>query len=220
MHLPLKFWRRTATYGQTATRTRCAFWMPHGSVTCHIRVTRLPSDCISAGQRDRAGEPTHRPDSVEDEPSPTRPEQPSICARRCRRADATYPQTQTGRLSDAVAGTWCLRSLRAGARKTSWSCSTWGLPSRPGHPRRWWSLTPPFHPYPLSNAYAEAAGGLSLWHCPASYLGWALPTTLPCGVRTFLSQQYGVRRAALPRLPGRLARVRQSIADGRHPWGV
>jgi hypothetical protein len=27
-------------------------------------------------------------------------------------------------------------------------CSGWGLPSRPDHSGRWWSLTPPFHPYP------------------------------------------------------------------------
>jgi hypothetical protein len=26
--------------------------------------------------------------------------------------------------------------------------SGWGLPSRRSHLRRWWSLTPPFHPYP------------------------------------------------------------------------
>ena len=26
-----------------------------------------------------------------------------------------------------------------------------------------------------------------LWHCPAGHPGWALPTTLPCGVRTFLN---------------------------------
>ena len=32
-------------------------------------------------------------------------------------------------------------------RSPIWSCSGWGLPSRPGHPSRWWSLTPPFHPY-------------------------------------------------------------------------
>ena len=25
------------------------------------------------------------------------------------------------------------------------------MPSRRGHPRRWWSLTPPFHPYPSYN---------------------------------------------------------------------
>ena len=29
----------------------------------------------------------------------------------------------------------------------SWPCSGWGLPSRPSHLGRWWSLTPPFHPY-------------------------------------------------------------------------
>lgn len=28
-----------------------------------------------------------------------------------------------------------------------WPCSGWGLPSLPGHPGSWWSLTPPFHPY-------------------------------------------------------------------------
>jgi hypothetical protein len=38
------------------------------------------------------------------------------------------------------------------------TCSRWGLPSRPGHPGRWWSLTPPFHPdRPRRNA---AVGGL------------------------------------------------------------
>ena len=25
-----------------------------------------------------------------------------------------------------------------------------------------------------------------LWHCPAGHPGWVLPTTLPCGARTFL----------------------------------
>ncbi len=28
-----------------------------------------------------------------------------------------------------------------------WPCSEWGLPSRARHRARWWSLTPPFHPY-------------------------------------------------------------------------
>ena len=56
-----------------------------------------------------AGEPTHRPDSVGNEPSPARPVQPSICARRCRHADATYPQTQAGNLS----GSRCQRPTSA-----------------------------------------------------------------------------------------------------------
>jgi len=31
-------------------------------------------------------------------------------------------------------------------RSPIWSCSGWGLPSQPGRPSCWWSLTPPFHP--------------------------------------------------------------------------
>ena len=38
-----------------------------------------------------------------------------------------------------------------------------------------------------------------LWHYPAGHPGWALPTTAPCGVRTFLD-------ACAPRSPGRLVR--------------
>jgi hypothetical protein len=44
-----------------------------------------------------------------------------------------------------------------------------------------------------------AVGGLSLWHFPASHLGWALPTTLSCGVRTFLEAE----ETSTARLPGR-----------------
>ena len=43
-----------------------------------------------------------------------------------------------------------------------------------------------------------------LWHFPAGYPGWVLPTTLPCGARTFLDVlllEYGaVARPAHPRL--------------------
>ncbi len=38
-------------------------------------------------------------------------------------------------------------------------CSGWGLPSRTGHPVRWWSLTPPFHPH-RPRLRRGAAGGL------------------------------------------------------------
>ncbi|EWM13836.1 hypothetical protein KUTG_04140 [Kutzneria sp. 744] len=58
------------------------------------------------------------------------------------------------------------RRHRAGSPRTpaqapraapSWPCSGWGLPSHPGHPGCWWSLTPPFHPYP---AASRRPGGL------------------------------------------------------------
>ena len=32
------------------------------------------------------------------------------------------------------------------------------------------------------------AAVFSLWHCPAGHPGWVLPTTLPCGARTFLGE--------------------------------
>src|SRR6185369_17476483 len=32
----------------------------------------------------------------------------------------------------------------------------------------------------------RAIGRVFLWHFPAGFPGWALPTALPCGVRTFL----------------------------------
>ena len=86
----------------------------------------------------------------------------------------------------------------------SWPCSGWGLPSRRSHLRRWWSLTPPFHPY----LRASAGAVCFLWHCPAGHPGSALPTTLPCGARTFLTG---------PERPGATARPthpRSGYADG------
>ena len=56
---------------------------------------------------------------------------PSISDHRCRWPRAVHPRTRAG-------------SPRACAVRP---CSGRGLPSRPGHPGRWWSLAPPFHPY-------------------------------------------------------------------------
>lgn len=52
----------------------------------------------------------------------------------------------------------------------------------------------------------------SLLHFPAGHPGWALPTTLPCGVRTFLDALAGA-----PRSPGRL--VRSKITPIRASFG-
>jgi hypothetical protein len=49
--------------------------------------------------------------------------------------------------------------------------SGWGLPSRPGYPGRWWSLTPPFHPYPRWGPVCF------LLHLPAGHRGPTLPAT-------------------------------------------
>src|SRR6202012_1285620 len=44
-----------------------------------------------------------------------------------------------------------------------------------------------------------------LWHCPAGHPGSVLPTTLPCGARTFLATHCAARP------PGRLARRSKDI---------
>ena len=66
---------------------------------------------------------------------------PSIYDVRCRTPPAAYP------------------GARAGHPRTLpvWPCSGWGLPSRTGHPVRWWSLAPPIHPY---RARTPGPGGL------------------------------------------------------------
>src|SRR5687767_565072 len=53
---------------------------------------------------------------------------------------------------------------------------------------------------PLPSGRSRAAVCF-LWHCPAGHPGWALPTTLPCGARTFLDAG-----CPPPRPPGRLIR--------------
>src|SRR3954449_1807701 len=52
-------------------------------------------------------------------------------------------------------------------------------------PRRWWALTPPFHPYrrPLRR---WAGGGVLSVPLSVGFRPLACASVLPCGVRTFL----------------------------------
>src|SRR5215217_674322 len=82
----------------------------------------------------------------------------------------------------------------------TWPCTGWGLPGRrvtapPVRSYRTFSPLPP-----TSSREARRVGGLFLWHFPAGFPGSDFPTTLPCGVRTFLERRLSLRR---PRLPGR-----------------
>src|SRR5215213_7753422 len=52
-------------------------------------------------------------------------------------------------------------------------------------PRRWWALTPPFHPY-LQRLRRIAAGGLLSVPLSVGFRRLGRPSVLPCGVRTFL----------------------------------
>jgi hypothetical protein len=109
------------------------------------------------------------------------------------------------------------RRHRAGSPRAPavWPCSGWGLPSHPGHPGCWWSLTPPFHPYSVR---LRAGAVCFLWHCPASRPGLLLTTTLPCGVRTFLGDTHRCcHRPASTRPPGQLVRTLSIGPAGHRP---
>src|SRR3954471_21468369 len=54
-------------------------------------------------------------------------------------------------------------------------------------PRRWWALTPPFHPY-LQRLRRIAAGGLLSVPLSVGFRRLGRPSVLPFGVRTFLER--------------------------------
>ena len=83
------------------------------------------------------------------------------------------------RASSDLPGT---QARRATSSSPIWSFSGWGLPSRRRHRLRWCALTAPFHP--CRGLSPEAV--CFLWHFPWDRSRWALPSTLPCGARTFL----------------------------------
>jgi len=116
---------------------------------------------------------------------------PSLSGRRCRRprrgaplrnADGSgLPGSSGGQPSNAP----CLALLRVGFTEPRRS---------PG------ALVVSYttvSPLPRAGR-SRCAAVCSLWHCPAGHPGWALPTTLPCGVRTFLGGRRAARRGRLP----------------------
>src|SRR5437588_9623490 len=54
-------------------------------------------------------------------------------------------------------------------------------------PRRWWALTPPFHPY-LRRLARSVAGGLLSVPLSVGFRRLGRPSVLPFGVRTFLER--------------------------------
>src|SRR6185312_9605488 len=58
----------------------------------------------------------------------------------------------------------------------------------------------------------RAIGRVFLWHFPAAFAGWALPTALPFGVRTFLEADFSPPRVRL----ARLSDVRARTARGNY----
>src|SRR3954454_6292274 len=54
-------------------------------------------------------------------------------------------------------------------------------------PRRWWALTPPFHPY-RRRLRRYVVGGLLSVPLSVGFRRLACASVLPCGVRTFLDR--------------------------------
>src|SRR3954468_16978369 len=104
------------------------------------------TDDVSAAHRDRADELACKPDPVRGGLAPP------------RAAAIHLGLPSPAGSSDLPAGSGGPPSNACAAPGGAfWSCSGWGLPSHPGHPGCWWSLTPPFHPYP---AVLGRRGGL------------------------------------------------------------
>ena len=107
------------------------------------------------------GESACTPDSVED----GHPSRPAV-ARRLQRS--------TRELSGPPAP--CLTLLQVGFTEPS------------GSPRTLVRSYRTVAPLPVRPANRTPSAVCSLWHCPAGRPDWVLPSTLPCGVRTFLGR--------------------------------
>ena len=68
-----------------------------------------------------------------------------------------------------------------------WSCSGWGLPSTYVTVRDGGLLLHRFTLTANPGLWPEFGAVYFLWHFPSPHGAWALPSTLLCGVRTFLN---------------------------------
>jgi len=80
--------------------------------------------------------------------------------------------------SCGLPGTW-----RAGHPVPARPCSRWGLPSRPVTRDAGGLL---HHRFTLACGPEDPSAVCSLLHFPSGRPAWVLPSTVPCGVRTFL----------------------------------
>ena len=133
------------------------------------------------------GEGACRPDSV----PRSRGRRPSICDGRCRPPPAVYPRASGGPPSNARDNhdpkTVAYLDLAPGGvyQATMVTHSAGGLLH---------------HRFTLTWQQCSQAVCF-LWHFPAGRPGSGLPTTLPCGVRTFLTRPVKHRPGATARLP-------------------
>src|SRR5690606_2199043 len=142
--------------------------------------TATPTHPVSRTRRIE-GESAGKPDSVGPSEGAGRP---SIWGRRCRRPRCGQP---------ADIGRAALDRPRGGPEPSFSTLLRVGFTEPTG------SLRPLVVSYTtVSPLPPRTVAVCSLWHCPAGRPGSVLPTTLPCGVRTFLDA------LTAPRPPGRL----------------
>src|SRR6187397_3706740 len=78
-------------------------------------------------------------------------------------------------------------------------------------PRRWWALTPPFHPY-LRGLARSLAGGLLSVPLSVGFRRLGRPSVLPYGVRTFLEPRRPAVTLPASRSVTAFVRIRPSRA--------
>ena len=140
--------------------------------------------------RSRGDESAYKPDSVSTEVEGDHPSRTAV-------ADSLMRPTCEHRAGRSFAQ----------ALRPSWSCSRRGLPSRHGHPWRWWSLTPPCHPCQDCSWRSVLCGTV-----PRVTPGGRYPP--PCPVEPGLSSTL---TWPTPRSPGRLVRRAPRVPPGSLP---
>jgi hypothetical protein len=186
--------RKTSAAGLLMRSSRCLRRNRDG--------TRNRGDCCSPGQQHMRGEPACRPGSVR--PLARGGGHPSGTAVAGSLVRSTR-EPRAGRPRTLAQGTVVpLLDLAPGGvyQAAAVTCGAGGLL----HHR--FTLTP-----------ARAGAVCFLWHCPAGHPGSALPTTLPCGARTFLAG-LAPGATARPTHPcSGYAERRRAGADDRTPAG-
>src|SRR4051794_24590889 len=124
------------------------------------------------------------------------------------RAVGDHPSgtTVAGRLVQSTRGSWAGRPFRAGPPAVTVGPFLTLLQVGFTEPRRSPAVLvvscTTVSPLPLPRAAV-----CFLWHCPAGCPGWVLPTTLPCGARTFLDSRPEGREPRSPGQPIRETRI-------------
>jgi hypothetical protein len=99
-------------------------------------------------------------------------------------------------------------------RSPIWSCSGWGLPSQPGCPSCWWSLTPPFHPCLCRDTCGLAPASPASGHRRSALCGTLRRVTPPGCYPATRSMELGLSSGPIGRTRDHLASSDAPDSDG------